>query len=87
MCERARRPQRKSAGSMSSKIDDDENSALFYEVKVMMDEGDADEDRHSLSSDDEGYMDRLMEGRTVRLPSEENFAWVDKRLSEIVGVG
>ena len=63
--------------NMSAKIDDDENSALFYEVKAMMDEGDADSDRHSLSSDDEGYMERLMDGRTARLPSDENVAKVE----------
>ena len=47
-------------------LTDDENVALFHEVQSMMHEGDEDEDRRELSSDEEGYVDGLIDGQTAR---------------------
>jgi hypothetical protein len=57
---------------MARSITDEENTQLYHEVKAMMDE--AEDDERQLSSDEEGYVDGLMEGRTtikvVARPSE-----------------
>ena len=47
-------------------LTDAENEELFHEVTSMMHEGDEDEDRRELSSDEEGYVDGLIDGQTAR---------------------
>lgn len=51
-----------------AQVNDDENTALFHEIRAMMAEGDEDEDRKPLSSDEEGFVDGLMQGHTARQP-------------------
>ena len=51
---------------MAGKLSDAENEQLFHEIKAMMADGEADEDQQPLSSDEEGYMEGLMEGSTAR---------------------
>ena len=47
-------------------LTEEENDALFHEVKSMMEEAENDDDQRPLSSDEEGYVDGLMEGRIAR---------------------
>ena len=47
-------------------LSDAQSDALWYEIKGMMDEAEADpESVQPLSSDEEGYVERLMDGRTA----------------------